>query len=571
MSGTELLISFSIIMMMLSFVSERLSNLIKLYYQNKTIFIPYPHKGFKGKFLWGLEAKLKILANRQPTVQSEKQREYRVLVINILVGIAIAIFSNANFFELIKSISTFKGNDNNNINIILGWTIDRFTGDDKWWLLAGAIYILLLLWSLSLILFNQLVETDNKISKRNIKWPFISVIGISIIAYIIILICGDDSKKEVSAIFQHTIGYVITGLFLSLGSKFWHDLLDLLFKYKNVQQHLNQKSTYTDYDNPEQILSLANTSEYEVVDRLMEEYQGKINKIKGVVSIGKNTFLHKRSGLYRKIIEVEFTTPSAQEELYELINEGSVTIDYNTFYLRDYLKPLYTSKLTAVGNDKDLNTTGNWSERIKEVKPICYAHNEKHKSNLGSFRLFKEDDGTIYAESNFHVFASKNDLEQAHKLGGVYEPKDKTVLLFIGDNPHEEATIIEFNFGEGNGTRKDYCKAKLKSNDINILKKYNKVVDYKWLLENENDKMKMFGATTKEISFWKNKSLTYCHIKYKTFYKELWLYKIEARAKHINFGDSGAMLYYYDNDNKLKKGLIVAKSDHYAYMFDLNN
>ncbi|TYA71758.1 hypothetical protein [Seonamhaeicola marinus] len=574
MSITELLISFSIIMMMLSFVSERLSNLIKLYYQDKTIFIPYPHKTKDNQWKCGLKAKLRILANKQPTIQSEKQREYRVLVINILVGIIIAVFSNANFFQLVKSISSFKGKQKENLDIILGWKINQFDSDLKYGLLIGGIYLMFLLWSISLILFNQLVETRDKLDNKTLKWPLIYISLISIFEYLYIISCDCMTTKQeaiASAIFEHTVGFIITGLFLSLGSKFWHDLLDLLFKFKNVQQRLNQKSTYTDYDSPKKILSLATTSEYEVVDRLMDKYYEKIRRIKGVVSVGKNTYLDENTGLFRKIIEVEFTIQTAQEELYKLTNTGSITIDYNTFYLKDYLRPLYTSKLVALIEENNVAATSNWIEDIKHEEPVCYAYNVKNKSNLGSFRIFKEGDGSLYAESNFHVFASKNDLEQANKYGQSYNVKDKFVKLKIGDNDEEDAIITEFSFGEGNGTLKDYCKAKLSSNDDSILKKYNEHVDRDWLLKNEKDKMKMFGATTKGIFFWEEKLLTHCSVEYSSFKKEFWLYKIKTRADHIDFGDSGSILYYYDDENRLKKGMVVAKSDTYAYMFDINN
>ena len=56
---TEFLIAFSIIMLMLSFVSERVSNFLKLHFQNKSIWIPYPH--FNKVFRWGLRTQIKIL------------------------------------------------------------------------------------------------------------------------------------------------------------------------------------------------------------------------------------------------------------------------------------------------------------------------------------------------------------------------------------------------------------------------------------------------------------------------------------------------------------------------------
>ena len=35
----------------------------------------------------------------------EKEREYRILLINIIIGIAIATIANANFFQIVQKIS----------------------------------------------------------------------------------------------------------------------------------------------------------------------------------------------------------------------------------------------------------------------------------------------------------------------------------------------------------------------------------------------------------------------------------------------------------------------------------
>ena len=39
------------------------------------------------------------------------------------------------------------------------------------------------------------------------------------------------------------IGCTLTGLFLSLGSKFWHDLVDLLLQIKNLRKKAVEKET----------------------------------------------------------------------------------------------------------------------------------------------------------------------------------------------------------------------------------------------------------------------------------------------------------------------------------------
>ncbi len=59
----------------------------------------------------------------------------------------------------------------------------------------------------------------------------------------------DDVHPEFSAqgflnLFLLLLGCTLTGLFISLGSKFWHDLLDLLLYTKNLKQKLSEPQTY---------------------------------------------------------------------------------------------------------------------------------------------------------------------------------------------------------------------------------------------------------------------------------------------------------------------------------------
>ncbi|TRW27097.1 S1 family peptidase [Flavobacterium zepuense] len=54
----------------------------------------------------------------------------------------------------------------------------------------------------------------------------------------------DFSLNGLGFVFYTLIGCALTGLFISLGSKFWHDMLDLLFYTKNLREKLSQKQTY---------------------------------------------------------------------------------------------------------------------------------------------------------------------------------------------------------------------------------------------------------------------------------------------------------------------------------------
>jgi hypothetical protein len=56
-------------------------------------------------------------------------------------------------------------------------------------------------------------------------------------------VIGWGSTTKVTAPwYLQAVGFLLTGLFISLGSKFWHDLLDLLLEVKNTKALLNEKT-----------------------------------------------------------------------------------------------------------------------------------------------------------------------------------------------------------------------------------------------------------------------------------------------------------------------------------------
>lgn len=546
MALTDFLISFSIIMMMLSFISERMANFIKLYFQNKRIYIPFIYIDKNGKLKWFLSAELQILAYKQPTEGGEKEREYRVMIINIIIGIVIATLANANFFEIIKKITSSAANKD--VVVIEGWLMNDIDGAK----ILGLVYLLIFLWSLSLMFFNKLQENNTNVNQYYVRIPFLLWLVITIV----FLALGKGDKDSIYLIIiNHTIGYAFVGVFLSLGSKFWHDLLDLLFKFKNTQQVLSDNKTYTDYDSADKLTALAETSQYEVAEKLFELYKNDISKIEGVVSYGLNTILDQRSNLFRKIIEVEYTTADAQKQLLQLQFNGSIVLNYNTFYLKDYLKILFTSELIAsIG----INAT-----------PICYAYNSNSPNSIGSFTAFVEN-GIYYAKSNLHVFADDNEFANFGSNSN-YNLQNKTVVFVIGNNTPMTGTIVEYKFGNEDGYGIDYCLCEI---DAALYNLFLSNIDTKKLLSIDENSMRMYGAVSKYVDFHTYRNPTTCKISYTGFKKELYLYKIGTSSpdiSNISKGDSGSTIYYKirtaNNKVMLCTGILVAKSNNYAYMF----
>ncbi len=73
------------------------------------------------------------------------------------------------------------------------------------------------------------------------------------------------------------LGCLLTGFFISLGSKFWHDLLDLLLYTKNMKQKLSEPETY-EVDNVDQLDEYLKLTESDMVNMAIDQNEGFLKK-----------------------------------------------------------------------------------------------------------------------------------------------------------------------------------------------------------------------------------------------------------------------------------------------------
>lgn len=556
------LISFAIIMMMLSFVAERISNFLKLYFQDKKVSILCPHKSRRdGLWKLGFKTEIKILAYKQPTVATEKQREQRIMIINIIIGVLIAAITNANFFEILDAIA-----DDEAQNAIKGWDWEKLKQSNisirSFWL--GALYLLSLLWAVSLMFFNRLFENKERIEQHYTYIPF-ALIFLTTIG--ILLFAGQNEPsnfvQSLVKIAYHSIGFIITGVFLSLGSKFWHDFLDILFSYKNVRQHLSEKGTFTDYHSADQILTLTETSWDDVAQQLYEKYSATILTIDGVVSCGVNLVLDPITSLqHKRMIEVEYSSGEAANTLLKLKQEGTITVNHNTFYLKDFLHLLHTESLIAAPFE---------GQDMSKKSPKCFAYNINSSDVKGSFGVL-EKNGEYFAISNLHVFAAKTEFKH-FKQNDKYQLTHRKVRFVIGNKKFYGLIQDGYKLGMYNGYGYDYCVCSIKKK---VYDAFHELIDDKQTIPNDDSEMKMFGAVSKYKNFYPYRRTTFCRIKYPDFTRELYLLKISTSdVENIQKGDSGSVVTFRiterDNTHTFLRGMLVAKSDHYAYMFQVTD
>jgi hypothetical protein len=194
MNSTDILIIISIHLFVLSLINEKFTNFLKLnlqsIYESRKDFwflkIFLWSKSSRNKFKSFLRNNLKNLRIPEGDKEKEKLRERGVTNLTIICGIITATFAGADLFHLIKNAHIEEN------NMLLNWTI--FFEKLEW------------VW-------------ERKVLGKNI------------------LIIG-------KAILNHGFGFIFSGLFLSLGSKFWHDLLDILFQAKSMKGKLNDSRTF---------------------------------------------------------------------------------------------------------------------------------------------------------------------------------------------------------------------------------------------------------------------------------------------------------------------------------------
>jgi len=92
-----------------------------------------------------------------------------------------------------------------------------------------------------------------------------------------------DIPKEES-ILSDILGSIISGLFLSLGSKFFHDLLDMLLQVKNLKRKLNDKADW-DFNNIESVDNYLKEDENKRIENSLLPYKTKLMQIENVVSV----------------------------------------------------------------------------------------------------------------------------------------------------------------------------------------------------------------------------------------------------------------------------------------------
>lgn len=196
-------ISIIILLFILSLISERFINWLKLCFFKKN-----------NRFLWWTYSLKFDYSTKSNNEQIEKIRERKIIGLNIVCSSIISLLIGANFFEIIKGQTPYES-------------------------------------------LTPIFELDFSIK----------------------------DKGGFKAYLKFLLGSIVTGLFMSMGSKFWHDTLDMLFAMKKIRQKAFDPNSYK-AENIQQLEEYVETSNYEIVKLAFDENEKMIINKAGVNGCG---------------------------------------------------------------------------------------------------------------------------------------------------------------------------------------------------------------------------------------------------------------------------------------------
>ena len=128
--------------------------------------------------------------------------------------------------------------------------------------------------------FKEKDQQCEKLRERGVMWlAMISGITVAIAmnADLIYLFKNGEFPEEYFGNGTSIIGYLATGFFISLGSKFWHDLLDLLLYASNIKRNI-AKTTASGADSADEIKEILELTDGELVKKAYEQNLEELKK-----------------------------------------------------------------------------------------------------------------------------------------------------------------------------------------------------------------------------------------------------------------------------------------------------
>lgn len=329
----------------------------------------------------------------------------------------------------------------------VGNTLTKFPKDDTKEQARAYRILKINVWSgilLAFILKADLIKIFNNITEpgKTLGWNNIADYGI---LDFVLLPCG----------------IALTGCFISFGSKFWHDLLDILYQIKNTKRVLADPETYK-VDNTKTLQKLFDTYQSDFIKAAYLEAKTKFMAIESVKAIGiKSNDL----GYYFEIT-LNKNDPAIDQFYQYLLDDGTPqNIPIKLVILAENDK-IIAQSIDLSAKVFDITQPDNWGTLGVIVKPIDTTSNKRY--------LLTCCHNVVKPIRKI----SENEPNQI-KVGTIDTITTEIGTVFKADRDHEmDAALIEIdqqkidisNYVPSNGTPQDLRE--LVNSDRNNLKGY---------------------------------------------------------------------------------------------------
>jgi hypothetical protein len=340
------------------------------------------------------------------------------------------------------------------------------------------------------------------------------------------------------------IGCFLTGCFISLGSKFWHDLLDLLLYTKNLKGKLIDERTYDQTGDINQLQDFINTPEYKLSQIAVDKYGTSLKAIPGVLALGSG-YLNNGTN-HIGCVEVHVTDTAAGTHIQknlpiQLNSGGTVNIPVKVVVTGGYAQTNSADAGMGVSNKSGVLGHGTIGAIVKDIY------------------------GDHYVLSCFHVLNGDTNWKRLSDSTDIIDASGATIAeLYFGFRTTDmDAAIAKINNGVAYSNQYIHNPASIRSVIYDDVLKATPV--------------SVLGARTGVTStgFLYNDSWP-TTLKYPD--GSLWdlndlivLTKLDASTNSYNTmtqgGDSGALVV---DDKNVAIGLVVGGDDAFSYAIKLD-
>lgn len=318
----ERVTSFAIAMFLLSLIVEKLANFWKLHGPEK-------------------------IRGKQDDPDHEKAREMSIGTATLVTGLLVVLVFKADAIQILRSPTpqqalgwdfVFADTDSIKADATLSKMTISYFGSlhmkkGSSYPVLFVISVLLLASAFVLVLMSiamrnpaggKLKERLDKFEqKRNVSRIYVFItIGLFLLPAIVAyrFAAWADCSQQFWAYLSLFVGIIISGAGISFGSKFWHDLLDMLFEVKNLWGKARNEETYKQKSLQEFDDYILSPATDDVMKLCLEQYGESLKSRPGVTGISIGTSV--RNGRKVKSLHVHLK----DSNIYGIGNELSVTL-----------------------------------------------------------------------------------------------------------------------------------------------------------------------------------------------------------------------------------------------------